>query len=156
MPDLDQLMALVDRVRDRLTPAAVVLGASVQGKASLIVSVSAGLVRASRGGDGQERGGPVRGKRRGQCRAWDARGAATPQRLKDAVAKAKAASLGEVCRQLRLLGVDYGKTRTGLALSDPLGVTCRPLAVLTERDADRLVGGDTCCGQRARGCSRSW
>jgi putative Holliday junction resolvase len=38
-----------------------------------------------------------------------------------------------------LLGIDYGKTRTGLALSDPMGVTCRPLAVLTERVGERLV-----------------
>jgi putative Holliday junction resolvase len=40
---------------------------------------------------------------------------------------------------VRLLGVDHGKSRTGLALSDPMGVTCRPLAVLTERDAGSLV-----------------
>jgi putative Holliday junction resolvase len=38
-----------------------------------------------------------------------------------------------------LLGVDYGKSRTGLALSDPMGITCRPLLVLTERDMGRLV-----------------
>jgi putative Holliday junction resolvase len=40
---------------------------------------------------------------------------------------------------LRLLGVDYGKSRTGLALSDPMGITCRPLVVLTERDMYRLI-----------------
>jgi putative Holliday junction resolvase len=38
-----------------------------------------------------------------------------------------------------LLGVDYGNSRTGLALSDPMGITCRPLVVLTERDKDRLI-----------------
>lgn len=40
---------------------------------------------------------------------------------------------------MRLLGVDYGKSRTGLALSDPMGVTCRPIAVLTEKEMGRLV-----------------
>jgi putative Holliday junction resolvase len=42
---------------------------------------------------------------------------------------------------VRFLGIDYGSARTGLALSDPLGVTCRPLAVLSERDQDRLIVG---------------
>jgi putative Holliday junction resolvase len=40
---------------------------------------------------------------------------------------------------VRLLGVDYGKTRTGIALSDPIGVTCRPISVLVERDASKVV-----------------
>lgn len=39
----------------------------------------------------------------------------------------------------RILAVDHGRARTGLALSDPLGITCRPLEVLHERDPDRLV-----------------
>jgi putative Holliday junction resolvase len=40
---------------------------------------------------------------------------------------------------VRLLGVDYGKSRTGLALSDPVGVTCRPVGILTEREVGKLV-----------------
>jgi putative holliday junction resolvase len=39
---------------------------------------------------------------------------------------------------VKLLGVDYGRSRTGLAVSDPVGITCRPLCVLTEKDS-RLV-----------------
>ena len=35
---------------------------------------------------------------------------------------------------MRILGVDLGATRTGLALSDPLGITCSPLSVIVERD----------------------
>jgi putative holliday junction resolvase len=34
----------------------------------------------------------------------------------------------------RVLGVDYGSRRIGLALSDPLGLTAQPLAVLTNRE----------------------
>lgn len=37
------------------------------------------------------------------------------------------------------MGVDYGRARTGLALSDPVGVTCRPLGVLAERDRDKVI-----------------
>ena len=40
---------------------------------------------------------------------------------------------------MRILGVDFGGSRTGLALSDPLGITCRPLATIEEKDEDRLV-----------------
>ncbi len=40
---------------------------------------------------------------------------------------------------MRVLGVDFGRSRTGLALSDPVGVTCTPLATIEEKDQDRLV-----------------
>ncbi|GAB4241913.1 MAG: Holliday junction resolvase RuvX [Thermoleophilia bacterium] len=39
----------------------------------------------------------------------------------------------------RVLAIDYGTARTGLALSDPLGVTCRPLEILREKDRRRLL-----------------
>lgn len=40
---------------------------------------------------------------------------------------------------MRVLGVDYGSVRTGLAVSDPFGVTCRPFGILTKRDEESLV-----------------
>lgn len=40
---------------------------------------------------------------------------------------------------MRILAVDLGGARTGLALSDPHGVTCTPLTVIFERDEERLV-----------------
>jgi putative Holliday junction resolvase len=40
---------------------------------------------------------------------------------------------------VRLLGIDFGAARTGLALSDPLAMTCSPLEIVHERDEDRLV-----------------
>jgi len=39
----------------------------------------------------------------------------------------------------RVLAVDPGERRTGLALSDPLGMIASPLAVLEARDEARLV-----------------
>lgn len=32
-----------------------------------------------------------------------------------------------------------GASRTGVALSDPLGITCSPLSSIRERDADKLL-----------------
>lgn len=40
---------------------------------------------------------------------------------------------------MRVLGIDLGGTRTGLALSDPLGLICSPLGTIVERDAGALT-----------------
>ena len=40
---------------------------------------------------------------------------------------------------MRVLGIDFGSSRTGLALSDPMGVTCSPLETVEERDENRLL-----------------
>lgn len=40
---------------------------------------------------------------------------------------------------MRILGVDVGKRRTGLALSDPLEVTCSPLEIVEEGEEERLI-----------------
>ena len=40
---------------------------------------------------------------------------------------------------MRVLGVDYGAVRTGLALSDPVGFICAPLEILVERDERALI-----------------
>jgi putative Holliday junction resolvase len=40
---------------------------------------------------------------------------------------------------MRCLGVDLGDVRTGLALSDPHGITCSPLEVVREPDRERLL-----------------
>ena len=38
-----------------------------------------------------------------------------------------------------MLGIDLGTSRTGAALSDPLGITCTPLPVIRERDQDEVL-----------------
>jgi putative Holliday junction resolvase len=40
---------------------------------------------------------------------------------------------------VRILAVDLGAARTGLALSDPHGVICRPLEVISARDEDHVI-----------------
>lgn len=40
---------------------------------------------------------------------------------------------------MRFLGVDVGQARTGLALSDPVGITCRPLDIVHERDPEAVI-----------------
>jgi putative Holliday junction resolvase len=40
---------------------------------------------------------------------------------------------------VRILGIDPGTSRTGVALSDPLGVICTPLPVIRERDQGKVA-----------------
>lgn len=40
---------------------------------------------------------------------------------------------------MRVLGIDVGASRTGVAVSDPLGITCTPLPVIRERDRGALL-----------------
>jgi alanyl-tRNA synthetase len=47
--DMEHLLSLVDQVRDRVAPAAVALGADLQGKGALVVSVSPGIAELNAG-----------------------------------------------------------------------------------------------------------
>ena len=47
--DADQLVSLLDQVRDRLGPSVVALGATIDGKALLVVAVSKGLTAVDAG-----------------------------------------------------------------------------------------------------------
>jgi alanyl-tRNA synthetase len=47
--DMAQLLGLVDQVRDRVSPAVVVLGAEIGGKGVLVIGVSAGVAAVDAG-----------------------------------------------------------------------------------------------------------
>ena len=40
---------------------------------------------------------------------------------------------------MRILGIDYGDARVGLAISDPLGITAQGLETINHNDNDKLV-----------------
>ena len=40
---------------------------------------------------------------------------------------------------MRLLGIDYGDSRVGLAISDPLGITAQGLETITHNGNDKIV-----------------
>ncbi len=49
---------------------------------------------------------------------------------------------------MRFLGVDVGGSRTGMALSDPLGISCRPLDVLHQKDPEAVVAAVLAAAER--------
>jgi alanyl-tRNA synthetase len=86
--DVEQLLALVDKVRDCLTPAVVVLAASVDNKGVLIVSVTAGTAVVHAGEVVKATAGLFGGRGGGNAGLGRA-GGIDPSALRDAVAKAK-------------------------------------------------------------------
>lgn len=40
---------------------------------------------------------------------------------------------------MKFLGIDYGSKRIGLAISDELGITARPLAIIERKNIDRDI-----------------
>ena len=39
----------------------------------------------------------------------------------------------------RILGIDYGEARTGIAISDPLGITAQGLETINSQGSDKVI-----------------
>ena len=113
----------------------------MQGKSLLVVSVSrevggvdAGdLVKTVAPGASAAAGGAAPSLGRG--------GGGDPAKLAAALAVRSARPSGHALpsAEVRILGVDYGTGRTGVALSDPLGSSVAPLEIIGEREKRRLM-----------------
>jgi alanyl-tRNA synthetase len=86
--DMDHLLTLVDQVRERTEPSVVALGADLQGKAALVVSVSS-QVGAVNAGQVVKTASLEFGGRGGGTPQLGRGGGGDPARLADAVAKAR-------------------------------------------------------------------
>jgi alanyl-tRNA synthetase len=90
--DMEQLLSLVDRVRDTLRPAAVALGAELDKKAVLVLGVSHGLDRLNAGQIVRNAAREFGGGGGGTAQLGRG-GGGDPTRLADAVTAAKAAMI---------------------------------------------------------------
>ena len=141
--DADPLLHLSDRVRAKLSPAAAVLGGNAGGKAHLLASFDPGGAGArplGRRRDPRGRADRLRRRRRqagaGPRRRLGpvaARGGGAGRRRPDPRAAAGIA-------RMRVLAVDYGRARTGLAVSDETGVLARPVAVVERVRSEAGMG----------------
>jgi alanyl-tRNA synthetase len=87
--DMDHLLSLVDHVRDKVQPAVVALGAALQGKGVLVVSVSSGVARINAGDIVKSSARSFGGGGGGTAQLG--RGGGDASRLADAVAAARQA-----------------------------------------------------------------
>ena len=128
-------------------PAAVVLGSREDGKVHLVCNFddargracldASDVVKAARphiGGGG--------GGRPTMARA----GGTEPEKLGDALAAAERLIIAALC--MKVLALDYGSARTGVAVSDPTGTVARPLC--TVERAATTPGSPACATRRAR------
>ena len=91
----DDVMALVDRVRDQLEPAAIAIGADVGGKGMLIVSASKGLEVVHAGNVAKESAGKAGGRGGGNPSLGRA-GGVDPKRLGEVVDVAGKMLMGQL------------------------------------------------------------
>lgn len=40
---------------------------------------------------------------------------------------------------MRILGIDYGDVRTGIAITDPLGITAQGLKTINNQNSDKIL-----------------
>ncbi len=133
--DADELLEISDQVKRLLgDQAAVVLGARSDGRVLLVANLGSGAVAAGRsaavilkeiaplvGGGG--------GGRETMARA----GGKDPSRLPAALAAARG-TLRHTGR-VKLLALDHGRARTGVAVTDPTGSLVRPLPAIARIDS---------------------
>ena len=128
-----------DWLRDKMGSGVVVLGAVISDRPLLISMVTPDLRpsgldasqivrRALRSSEEEEEDGPIPRRRGTRCnQAWRrAESRAQPRRRADRP-------------RLRILALDVGDRRIGVAVSDPLGVLASPLTAIERRsDADSI------------------
>ena len=129
------LRDLSDRIRQQKKVGAVLLGARVDGRVQLVLNIDKGLVErgldAAAGDPRDRRARQRRGRRSGGLR----RG--RRPRAREARRRARRGP-GAARRRafVKVLALDYGSARTGVAVSDPTGTIARPLGVVEKAGTD--------------------
>ena len=123
------LRDLSDRIKQQRKVGAVLLGARVDGRVQLVLNIDKGLVdrgldasqviRRDRPGREGRRRRPPGLRRGGRARAREARRRA-----------GRRAGAARRRAFVKVLALDYGSARTGVAVSDPTGTIARPLGVV--------------------------
>ena len=130
----DALLDLSDRFKQRRSPAAVVLGSRENGTVHLVANFDDAVAEKIRAGDivreiapivgGGGGGRPDDGPRRGQGSGEAARRTRPRPRADRRRAFVK------------VLALDFGSARTGVAVSDPTGTVARPVGVVRKAATD--------------------
>ena len=139
---MDELLAISDRVKQGLGDgAAVVLGAAADGKAMLVANLAPGAVEAGLSAGAVIREvAPIVGGGGGGKEAMARAGGKDPAQAPGGARRRPASSCGGA-GGVKVLALDHGPARTGVAVSDPTGTIARPLpAIAAGRLARRPPG----------------
>ena len=122
------LLDLSDRFKQRSAPAAVVLGSREDGTANLVVNFDEAVAARLSAGDVVKEIAPIVGGGGGGRPTMARAGGKEPEQPPDALARAR--ELIAAALAVKVLALDYGSARTGVAVSDPTGTVARPLGVV--------------------------
>ncbi len=144
--DSDGLLDLSDRFKQTHAPAAVVLGTSENGTVHLVANFDAQVAERISASDVARQAAAIVGGGGGGRADDGARGRQGSREAPRGIGRGRAP---DPERAVRILALDYGAARTGVAVSDETGAIARPLAVV-ERAA--IAGG---AGARVRARPRA-
>ena len=126
-----QLRDLSDQIRQQKHAQAVLLGSVDDGRAYLVVNLDRSLVE--RGLDAvpvaREAGKKIGGGGGGRPNLGEA-GGKNPDGLEEAYEVARSQLVSALT--LKVVALDFGRARTGVAVSDPTGTLARPLGVVEQ------------------------
>ena len=123
----DELLDLSDRYKQSHAPAAIVLGSKDDGKVHLVANFDASVAEKVSASDVVREAAAIVGGGGGGRPTMARAGGKDPEKLPDALAEAERSHSRRV---VKVLALDYGAARTGVAVSDATGTIARPLGVV--------------------------
>ena len=134
-------------------PAAVVLGSREDGTVHLVANFDEGVAGRISAGDVVKADRADRRRRRGRAPDDGARRRQEPRGPRRRARARPRADLGRARLAMKVLALDYGSARTGIAVSDPTGTVARPVGVAekvgTPAGLESAARGDRGRGARA-------
>ena len=131
--DADELLELSDRYKQKHAPAAVVLGSREDGKVHLVANFDASVAERVSASDVLREAAAIVGGGGGGRPTMARAGGKDPEKLPGRARRGRAAHRR---RAVKVLALDYGAARTGVAVSDATGTIARPLGVVERAATD--------------------
>ena len=128
--DGDALLDLSDRLKQRTAPAAVVLGSRENGNVHLVANFDDSVAKRVSAGDDRQADRPDRRRRRRRPADDGSRGRQGSRQAAGGAREGPRTALGRA--GMKVLALDYGSARTGVAVSDPTGTLARPVSIVAK------------------------
>ena len=127
--DADALLDLSDRFKQRSSPAAVVLGSRTDGTVHLVANFDDSVASRISAGEVVKQIAPLVGGGGGGVRRWHGRVERTRRSFRTPSRGRASCCPPRSPDGMKVLALDYGSARTGIAVSDPTGTLARPVGI---------------------------